>query len=212
MRDVCVSHRCRALAPCNRGARGALQRVSSPGPPPYSAHDKGAHTTRATRPRRQRAVRAMMRVSRVPNDPTAGCHDVTKVHSAGIQCTRGVTAGASNATVVTVRTISGRFARIPNDAQSRSMAAMPASPNIRVKPARIVSRSPQPCTHKSVGLIDVRLHPNSGAQADTSELRMWANKRHRRKSIRRWRWAPGDDDDLIHEAARGPGISRYPPR
>jgi len=35
-------------------------------------------------------------------------------------------------------------------------------------------RSQQPCTHKSVGLIDVRLHPNSGAQADIAGLRMWA--------------------------------------
>jgi hypothetical protein len=51
---------------------------------------------------------------------------------------------------------------------------IPTRPSIGVKPARIVSRSAQPCTHKSVGLINVRLHPNSGAQADTSELRVWA--------------------------------------
>lgn len=53
----------------------------------------------------------------------------------------------------------------------------------------------RPCTHKSAGLIDVRLHPNSGANADIFGLRMWAMRRHFVGHKEKVRLA---DDDAVH--------------
>ena len=100
------------------------------------------------------------------------------------QCSIGIGGGSTAIELITTvgpeisSTINGRFPSLRMRAPSRLAASIPRLPSIGVNPAMIVSRSPQPCTHKSVGLIDVRLHPNSGAQADTSELRMWARSGH----------------------------------